>query len=88
MYVYPVKAKNKTITVYWDMVENCTHLTGIRKKFRIKTAPIKGQPFMTLTLINDSTLESAYLFPEWTDSVNACYIDYPYFPAKFHSYIE
>lgn len=83
MYSYPYKTKENIIVVNYAFAEDCTHLIGIRKKFKVKSPKI-GKPFIELTLINDSILKANYLYPEWKDSVNSTNPDYPYLPEFFH----
>lgn len=56
-YSFPFKMQYDSIVVYWDLQENCTHDIGIKKTFGLRDRPMKGKPFMTLRLINDTTLQ-------------------------------
>ncbi|GAA4739431.1 hypothetical protein GCM10023229_18330 [Flavisolibacter ginsenosidimutans] len=84
-YSFSYKLEGKNIVVYWDIIEDCTHDIGVKKSFGLKSKPIKGKPFMTLWLADDTTLQATYLFKSWTDSVNKGYNGYQYFPDLFLS---
>jgi hypothetical protein len=84
-YSFPYKLEGNNIVVYWDIIENCTHDIGIKKSFGLKLRPAKGKPFMTLRLANDTMLKAAYIYQDWTNSVNNKYKGYQYFPDLFLS---
>jgi hypothetical protein len=84
VYDYPAKIKENKIIAYWDFIEDCTHSIGIKKNFGLKHHPVVGKPFMTLELINDSTLKADYLYPEWTKKFNSL-TDYAYLPDTVYS---
>jgi hypothetical protein len=84
MYSYPVLVKDKSITVLYDVKEDCTHYIGVRDSFGLKKFPQKGKPFIELQLINDTTLKAEYFYPEWVDSVNSINKNYPCFVNRFY----
>lgn len=84
-YSFPYKATNDSIVVYWDLIEDCTHDIVIKKSFGLKNTPIKGKPFMTLHLINDTALQAAYIYSDWVNHFNSQYKGYKYLPETFLS---
>jgi len=84
-YSFPFKMEGDSMNVYWDLIENCTHDIGIKKSFGLKDKPIKGKPFMSLRLINDTTLKAAYKYKEWSNQFNNEYKGYQYLPDTFLS---
>jgi hypothetical protein len=84
-YSFPIKMRGDSIVVFWDIIENCTHDIGIKKSFGLKVQPEKGKPFMTLRLVNDTTLRADYRFKEWVIQFNNGYQGYKYMPDVFLS---
>lgn len=82
-YNYPVIAKGKLITVYYDLKEDCTSNIGVKESFGLMKRPKKGMPFIILTLVNDSTLEANNLYKNWGDSINFRNKNYPCFVKQF-----
>jgi hypothetical protein len=84
-YSFPFKLTDDSIVIYWDLIENCTHNIGIKKTFGLRDRPLIGKPFMTLRLVNDTTLQAVYLHREWVNHFNCQYKGYKYLPETFLS---
>ena len=84
-YSYPIKTMGDQTFLMWDTIENCTYGIGIKNTFGLKDHPIVGKPFVRLDLVNDSTLEATYLYPEWTGKFNQQWKEYSYFPSVFEN---
>lgn len=84
-YTYPIKVTDKSITVFYDMQEDCTHDIGIKSTFGLKNYPQKGLPFFVLTLVNDTTLQADYLYKDWVNKVNALHPKYPCYVKRFYA---
>jgi hypothetical protein len=81
-YAYPIKIDSNKIVVYWDDNMDCKFDIGF-KKFNTKmTRPVKGKPFMYLTLRND-TLFANYVHEDWIKEFNKKDSELTIFPDYF-----
>jgi len=69
-YEFPVKIENDKLVVYWDTIEDCVFESGMKNKFGLIKYPHTGDKFMSLKLINDSTLKANYFFLDWVNKFN------------------
>ena len=70
MFWYPVKIIDNKIIMYWAFNEDSVFNRGLKKTFGLKKVPKIGNPFLSLTLINDTTLKANYFYPEWVNKFN------------------
>jgi hypothetical protein len=81
MYKYPIEKNNDLIEVKYDTTMDCLVDIGFRKDFGVKSPKI-GETFIELKTEED-TIFANYLFPAWTDSLNAQNQSQPLFVEKF-----
>ena len=81
--MFPYKIENNKFIVYWDNYIDSKYEFDIVKAFnKIDTSYI-GQNFMTLELINDTTLYATYPIEEIRRKINGCNKKRKFFPDKF-----
>lgn len=71
IYEFPIKIENGELFVLWIPNEDCIFESSFKKTFGLTDYPKRRSKFMSLKLINDSTLESTYYFPRWVERFNA-----------------
>jgi hypothetical protein len=70
VYWYPIECKNNKMIMYWDYNEDCVFNRGLKKTYGLSKYPRKGTPFASFNLVNDSTLNVEYYYPEWVKKIN------------------
>ncbi len=83
--MFPFKASQDEIIVYWDVNIDSKYDFGIVKVINKIETPLR-KPFMKLKLINDTTLEASYLIPGLVEKLNSASKDRILFPEKFVAY--
>lgn len=81
--MYPYEVRSGMIIVYWDDFIDSKYefdivkaVNGVNKKYR-------GQPFMILGLLNDTTLKASYPIPALIEQINGASNKRTFFPDKF-----
>jgi len=70
-YYFTYLTSDTTIEVLWSYRTDCiSNMDFLEKSNSIKKYPKRGDTFATLTLVNDTTLNVKYNFPEWCKKVN------------------
>ena len=82
-FYFPYKYSSNEITVYWDNIIDTKYDFNIVNAINRIDRKFMGKPFMTLKLINDSTLQPTYLFPEIIKQLNLSDKDRFLFPDKY-----
>jgi hypothetical protein len=81
-YSYPLKIEGEKITVIWDDNMDCKFDIGFKKPIKGTTKPVKGNPFVFLTLKND-TLFAEYVQNDWRKEFNKKHTSLTIFPDYF-----
>jgi hypothetical protein len=81
--LFPYKIDNNKIVVYWDDYIDTKYEFDIVKAIDKISPKYIGKNFMTLTLINDTTLKATYPIAEIRKKVNSCNKERTFFPEKF-----
>lgn len=81
--MYPYEIRSGMIIVYWDDFIDSKYdfdivkaVNGVNKKYR-------GQPFMILGLLNDTTLKASYPIPALIEQLNGASNKRTFFPETF-----
>ena len=82
--MFPYKLDGKKIIVYWDENVDTKYDFDIVKVMKKVDKKYLGKAFMTLELINDTTLRSTYLLEDLVRKINASSKERTFFPAKFN----
>jgi len=80
---FPYQYSSNEITVYWDNIIDTKYDFNIVKAMNRIDRKFIGKPFMILKLINDSTLQPTYLFPEIIKQLNLSDKDRLLFPDRY-----
>ena len=80
---FPYQYSSNEITVYWDTIIDTKYDFNIVKAINRIDRKFIGKPFMTLKLLNDSTLQPTYLFPEIIKQLNLSDKDRLLFPDRY-----
>jgi len=81
--MYPYKIDENKIVVYWDNNIDTKYDFDIVKAINKTDKKYIGQPFMTLELINDTTLKATYPFPNLIKKINSSSKERTFFPNKY-----
>jgi hypothetical protein len=82
--MFPYKLDGKKIIVYWDENVDTKYDFDIVKVMKKVDKKYLGKAFMTLELVNDTTLRSTYLLEDLVRKINASSKERTFFPAKFN----
>jgi hypothetical protein len=82
--MFPYKLDGKKIIVYWDENVDTKYDFDIVKAMKKVDKKHLGKAFMTLELVNDTTLRSTYLLEDLVRKINASSKERTFFPAKFN----
>jgi len=81
---YPYKIENNQIIVYWDNQIDSKYNFDIVKAIHEIDKKYIGKPFMTLELVNDTTLQANYLLKHIAQKINQSSIEKrTFFPDHF-----
>ncbi|RDC63550.1 hypothetical protein [Adhaeribacter pallidiroseus] len=80
---YPFKVEDNQIILYWDNLIDSKYDFDIVKAINKTDKRFIGKPFMTLELINDTTLKATYLIPDLIKKINNSSKERILFPEKF-----
>jgi len=80
---FPYTVSSDKITVYWDKIIDTKYDFDIVKAINKTDGKYIGKPFMTLQLINDTTLQATYLLPQLIKKINSSTKDRLFFPDKY-----
>lgn len=69
-YWYPTKVNKQKILFYWAQNSDCDFDRGLNRKFEGIANPSKDKPFGQFELINDTTLQLKYFYPDWRNRIN------------------
>jgi len=81
--VFPYKFDKKQLTVFWDNNIDTKYEFDIVKAIKKSDKKFIGKPFMTLELLNDTTLSATYLIKELKATINNSNKQRTFFPDKF-----
>ena len=81
----PIKIKDDKITVFWDDNVDYKYKTEMVKTFISVSKSHKGKPFMSLDLINDTTLSAIYYDSILVKKLNRLSNDIVIFPKTYHA---
>ena len=81
--VFPYKFDKNQLTVYWDNNIDTKYQFDIVKAVKKVDKKLIGKPFMTLELLNDTTLSATYLLKELRTRINSSSKQRTFFPDKF-----
>ena len=81
--VFPYKFDNNQLIVYWDNNIDTKYQFDIVKAIRKVDKKFIGRPFMTLELLNDTTLKATYLINKLKEIINKSNKQRTFFPDKF-----
>ncbi len=82
--MYPYKIENNKMFVYWDTYIDTKYEFDIVKAIDKIGKKYIGKNFMTLELVNDTTLKATYLIEEIRKKVNSSNKERKFFPDKFN----
>lgn len=82
--IYPYKIEHNKMLVYWDTYIDTKYEFDIVKAIDKIDKKFIGKNFMTLELINDTTLKATYLIEEIRKKVNSSNKERKLFPDKFN----
>jgi len=81
--IFPYKFDKNKLTVYWDINIDTKYDFDIVKAMKKVDKKFIGKPFMSLELLNDTTLSATYLIKEIRDEINSSSKQQVYFPNNF-----
>ena len=81
--VFPYRLDKNQLTVYWDNNIDTKYQFDIVKAMRKVDKKLIGKPFMTLELLNDTTLRASYLLKQLRTAINSSNKQRTFFPDKF-----
>jgi hypothetical protein len=81
--MFPYKLESNKIVVYWDNNIDTKYDFDIVKAINKTDKKYIGKPFMTLELINDTTLKANYLMKELISKINSSSRERTFFPDKY-----
>ncbi len=82
--MYPYKVEGRKIIVYWDNNIDTKYDFDIVKVINNTNKKYLGKPFMTLELINDTTLKTNYQLKELINRINRANKERIFFPDRFN----
>ena len=86
--MFPYKLDGKKIIVYWDYNIDSKYDFDIVKAMKKVDKKYLGKAFMTLELVNDTTLKSTYLLTDLVRKINASSNERTLFPEKFNLVVD
>ena len=81
--MFPYKLEENKIIVYWDKNIDTKYNFDIVKAVNKTPKKFIGKPFMTLELVNDTTLKATYLLKEMIKKINHSSREGTFFPEKY-----
>lgn len=78
-YTFPVtENSSNNFVLLFDTIMDCNHEIGLKNTYNLNRTPEVGKPFIQFNH-NEDTIHFKYLFPTWTDSMNAQFPNHPLF---------
>lgn len=81
--VFPYRFNKNQLTIYWDDNIDTKYEFDIVKAMKKIDKRFIGRPFMTLELLNDTTLSATYLMKDVRAIINRSNKKRTFFPDKF-----
>ena len=81
--VFPYMFDKNQLTVYWDNNIDTKYEFDVVKATKSIDKKYIGKPFMTLELMNDTTLRATYLLKQLRTTINSSNKQRTFFPDKF-----
>jgi hypothetical protein len=81
--VFPYTFDKNQLTVYWDNNIDTKYEFDVVKAAKSIDKKYIGKPFMTLELMNDTTLRATYLLKQLRTTINSSNKQRTFFPDKF-----
>lgn len=81
--MFPYTLDGNKMVVFWDDYIDTKYQFDIVKAIDKADKKLIGKPFMTLALINDSTLEATYIMTDLIKQINASSKERTFFPKRF-----
>jgi hypothetical protein len=70
IYWYKTKLENNKLIFFWAYNADCVFELAINKGYGVKKEPKVNSPFGEFVLVNDTTLQVKYYYPDWVKKVN------------------
>lgn len=70
VYSYKMKLEKDKLIFFWDYNSDCDFDRGLKKSYGVNKKPVVNSPFAEFLLINDTTLQVKYYYPEWVNEIN------------------
>jgi len=61
---------NNKFEVFWKINEDCVFESGLKKTYGLNKYPKDNEIFMVLELIDVTTINVSYNYPEWIEKFN------------------
>ena len=70
VYEFPMNKGNNKFEVFWKINEDCVFESGLKKTYGLNKYPKDNEIFMVLELIDVTTINVSYNYPEWIEKFN------------------